>query len=140
MDGGAAPSPVHRARGPVARVPAGRSALMGSGTVEDTDHVTTLEEQEATDMAKAYILIHTAAGVAGDVQDRVRSLPGVLAADLVQGAYDLIAEVWGRSQHDIRADVVTAIEAQQGVLRAIACPVGSHAHLWEEILEPAYSA
>jgi DNA-binding Lrp family transcriptional regulator len=90
-------------------------------------------------MAKAYILIHTAAGAGGEVRDRIRTIPGVLAAHVLTGAYDVIVEAWGKSQHDIRVEVIEPIEALDGVLRAIPCPVGAHDHLWDEILDPAYA-
>ena len=91
-------------------------------------------------MIKAYILIHTAVGRAAEAQGNIASISGVSSADVVSGAYDVIAEVQGGSLQEIRDHVVMPIEAIEGVLRAVLCPTGSHEPMWEELLEPAFTA
>src|SRR5690242_17084493 len=100
-----------RAGGPLGSARAGPSALRAAASVPHTDRVTDQASQGATEMAKAYILIHTAAGAGGEVRDRIRTIPGVLAAHVLTGAYDVIVEAWGKSQHDIRSEVIEPIEA-----------------------------
>jgi len=67
-----------------------------------------------------YILIQTQDARDGStVADHVEQLPGVIRAERVHGAYDVIAEVHEGGEQDRSTSTVTAIRQLEGVLRAL---------------------
>ena len=70
---------------------------------------------------RAYILIETQVGKAPDVAAALRSLPGVPSADIITGAFDIIALVEAPDMVSM-ADLVTGqVQSIPGVTRTITC-------------------
>lgn len=74
-------------------------------------------------MTKAYILIKTQVGRTDLVQAALRHLPGVQAADMVIGPYDVIAVVQGADLDAIGKLVLNEIHGVSGVESTLTCPV-----------------
>ncbi len=75
-------------------------------------------------MAQAYVLIQTQVGAAGrGVSKEVSRLKGVTLADDVSGPYDVIARAEARTLDELAKMVVGRIQAIDGVLRTLTCPV-----------------
>ena len=71
--------------------------------------------------ARAYILIETQVGKSRDVVSALRSLPGVPSADIIAGAFDIIALVEAPDMVSM-ADLVTGqVQSIPGVTRTITC-------------------
>jgi DNA-binding Lrp family transcriptional regulator len=90
-------------------------------------------------MVRGYVFVHTEVLRANDVIKAVSGNPSVLFAKSVSGPYDVIIQLEAPSIRDLRRIMTEEIATIPGVTRAILCPVESHEHLWEEILEPAYT-
>lgn len=74
-------------------------------------------------MTIEYILIQTQAeNDAAVLAEQIARMPGVMKAELVHGAYDVIAEV-----HEEAASTAQAIRNLDGVLRAISLPINRRA-------------
>lgn len=71
----------------------------------------------------AFILVQAKQGKAASVLERVRSLEGVVDAQMVTGPYDVIARV--RMAEDLDVLLTTRIRRLDGVLRVLAAPVVS---------------
>jgi DNA-binding Lrp family transcriptional regulator len=72
---------------------------------------------------KAYVLIQTEVGKAGQVAREVASLDGVVSAENVTGTYDVIAVCEGDSVDDLGRLVVSKIHQIPGITRTLTCPV-----------------
>ena len=71
--------------------------------------------------ARAYILIETQVGKSRDVAAALRSLSGVLSADIITGDFDIIALIEAEDMVGI-ADLVTGqVQSIPGVSRTITC-------------------
>ena len=71
--------------------------------------------------ARAYILIETQVGKSRDVVEALRSLAGVPSADIITGAFDIIALVESKDMVSM-ADLVTGqVQSIPGVTRTITC-------------------
>ena len=71
--------------------------------------------------ARAYILIETQVGKSRDVAAALRSLSGVLSADIITGDFDIIALIEAVDMVGI-ADLVTGqVQSIPGVSRTITC-------------------
>ena len=72
---------------------------------------------------RAFILIETQVGRANQVVRALRSLPGVMSADVVTGSFDVIALIEVDTMGAM-ADLVTGqMQGIRGVLRTITCVV-----------------
>ncbi len=70
---------------------------------------------------RAFILIETQVGRANQVVQALRSLPGVVSADVVTGSFDVIALIEVDTMGAM-ADLVTGqMQGIRGVLRTITC-------------------
>ncbi len=74
-------------------------------------------------MTRAYVLVNTEPGQTGAVQQALRARPGIHAADLVIGPYDLILQLEAADIHAIGKLVMTEIRGVAGVLNTLTCPV-----------------
>jgi DNA-binding Lrp family transcriptional regulator len=66
-------------------------------------------------MVHAFIMVKTGAGTAADVRDQVDGIDGVVAAHVVAGQYDIIAEVDGEEVHEVLETVSNHIGGVAGV-------------------------
>jgi DNA-binding Lrp family transcriptional regulator len=64
---------------------------------------------------RAYVLMTTEVGKAMDVAEQLRQLPGVLAADVVTGTYDVVLVLEGGNTSDIGRLVLTQIHGTPGL-------------------------
>jgi hypothetical protein len=87
---------------------------------------------------RSYVLIHTEAGRAADVARAIARDPRVVLADTVAGAYDVIATTRGEDPAESRA-LLDDVRHIPGVVRLVTCHVGSHQHLWGEVLDSDYA-
>jgi DNA-binding Lrp family transcriptional regulator len=72
-------------------------------------------------LAKAYVLIEAEAGQLREVLAALRSLPGIRAADVITGPYDLIAIIETTDQRAIGRLVMDDLQAIAGIKRTITC-------------------
>jgi DNA-binding Lrp family transcriptional regulator len=72
---------------------------------------------------KAYILIQTEVGKAGDVAHRIRDLSGVIEADDVTGPYDVVAKAEAENMDDLGRMVLSKVQMIAGITRTLTCPV-----------------
>ncbi len=70
---------------------------------------------------KAYILIETATGQAEAVAKVLQVKPGVMAADVVTGPYDVIAVLQGKDADDVARTVIYEIQSVKGISRTMTC-------------------
>jgi nitrate reductase NapAB chaperone NapD len=70
----------------------------------------------------AFILVQVEPGKAASVFERIRSLEGVIVAQMVTGPYDVIAWVRAADLHSLKGSS-DRLRALDGVLHALACPV-----------------
>jgi DNA-binding Lrp family transcriptional regulator len=71
----------------------------------------------------AYILIQTEVGKAAPVLAAVRAINGVIEADEVAGAYDLIVKARSDTFEDLSRQVISRIQLVEGLSRTITCHV-----------------
>jgi len=77
-------------------------------------------------LVDAYVLIQAEPGKAGrDVSRSVASVRGILAAQDVSGPYDVIARAQASNLDQLMKVVVGRIQAIEGVMRTLVCPVVS---------------
>ncbi|MCH7606143.1 MAG: Lrp/AsnC ligand binding domain-containing protein [Chloroflexi bacterium] len=70
---------------------------------------------------RAFILIETQVGRSRQVAEELRSLTGVISADVVTGSFDIIALIQ-TTDMTAMADLVTGgVQGIRGVLRTITC-------------------
>jgi len=74
-------------------------------------------------MAAAYVLIEVAPKKALHACAKIQRIPGVKAAHLVTGPYDIIAYVEGKDPGAIGRLVMSKIQAVAGVGKTITCVV-----------------
>ncbi len=74
-------------------------------------------------MIEAYVLLQTTTGASSEVAAALRHLSGVLQADPVAGAYDVIAKVCGESLDDLTPLVGATMTDVPGVARALTCTI-----------------
>ena len=65
--------------------------------------------------ARAYILITTELGTAGDIVEALQQIPGVARADIVTGTYDVVAIVEVPTPHAIWREVVAHMHTIPGL-------------------------
>ncbi len=72
---------------------------------------------------RAYVLINALPGRALEVVDKIRTVPGVTAADAITGQYDVIASFEARDFAVLGSAVVDKIQKLDGVRRTVTCLV-----------------
>ena len=72
---------------------------------------------------RAYILIQTEVGKAGDVAHQIRELEGVTEADDVTGPYDVVAKAEADTMDDLGKMVLSKVQMIGGITRTLTCPV-----------------
>lgn len=72
---------------------------------------------------QAYVLVQTAVGKAAEVATAIRRTDGVLMVHDVTGPYDVIIQVEAATMDDLGALVVSRIQAVDGIVRTLTCPV-----------------
>ena len=72
---------------------------------------------------KAYVLINASPGRALDVAEKIRTQPGVSAADPITGEYDVIAVCEAQDVNGIGQVIVDKIQKVDGVFKTITCLV-----------------
>jgi DNA-binding Lrp family transcriptional regulator len=66
-------------------------------------------------VARAYVMVKTEVGMAEKVQDELLRVPGISAADIVTGDFDLVLVIEGPSNEDIGRLVMRDIHGISGV-------------------------
>jgi len=66
-------------------------------------------------MVHAFIMVRTGAGASADARDRVEDFDGVVAAHVVAGQYDVIAETDANQVEDVLETVSNRIGTVAGV-------------------------
>lgn len=74
------------------------------------------------DEVRAYVLIQTAVRAAHVARD-IRDVEGVESAEDVSGPYDVIVRVRADNMDSLGDLVVTRIQAVDGILRTLTCPI-----------------
>jgi DNA-binding Lrp family transcriptional regulator len=72
---------------------------------------------------RAYILIQTEVGKAGDVAHQIRELSGVTEADDVTGPYDVVAKAEADDMDELGKMVLSKVQMIVGITRTLTCPV-----------------
>jgi DNA-binding Lrp family transcriptional regulator len=72
---------------------------------------------------RAYILIQTEVGKAGDVAHQIRELEGVTSADDVTGPYDVVAQAEAETMDELGRLVLSKVQMIGGITRTLTCPV-----------------
>lgn len=70
---------------------------------------------------RAYVLIEAAIGKVGPAAEKIRALPGVKAADVVAGPYDIIAIVEAENADAVGRLVMEKIHTVAGVSYTMTC-------------------
>jgi len=71
--------------------------------------------------AKAYVLIGTAADKTPSVVQALRKMPGVVAADLVTGPYDVVAVIQGADANAVGKIILNEIRGLAGITSTLTC-------------------
>lgn len=74
---------------------------------------------------EAFVFVQTEHGRSADVLEHVRSLGGMIDAQMVTGPYDVIARVRLADLQDLDALLATRVRTLEGVLRTLASPIAS---------------
>ena len=72
---------------------------------------------------RAYILIQTEVGKAGDVAHQIRELSGVTEADDVTGPYAVLAKAEDETMDELGKMVLSKVQMIGGITRTLTCPV-----------------
>ena len=71
----------------------------------------------------AYVLIQTEVGKSVKVAEAARAIDGVMSAASVTGPYDVIVHTTAATLDDLGKQVVSQIQAVDGITRTQTCPV-----------------
>jgi DNA-binding Lrp family transcriptional regulator len=71
--------------------------------------------------SRAYVLIGTQSGKAGEVVQAIRKLAGVASVDAVTGPYDAIAIIVAEATNDIGEIIVSKMQPVAGISRTVTC-------------------
>ena len=74
-------------------------------------------------MVEAYVLIQTELGKPAHVAAELGGIPGIGAAAVVMGPYDVIVRVDASDVDSIGKLVVTEVQGVEGVTRTLTCPI-----------------
>ena len=72
-------------------------------------------------MQRAYVLIETVGGKSKEVADTLRRVPGIAAADVVTGPYDVIAVAQGNDANTIGRLVLNEVRGVPGISKTMTC-------------------
>jgi DNA-binding Lrp family transcriptional regulator len=72
---------------------------------------------------RAFVLIETQVGNAGNVAREIRAIPGVVAADDVTGPFDVIAQAEADSVDELGRMVIGRLQAVDGIRKTLTCPI-----------------
>jgi DNA-binding Lrp family transcriptional regulator len=104
-----------RSRGRVAKsAPSRTGSLIGAARVVHVRRGASVD---------AFFLVQAERGKAVSVLERVRSLEGVIDAQMVTGPYDVIARVRLADLREVDILLMVRVKTLDGVLRALPCPV-----------------
>jgi DNA-binding Lrp family transcriptional regulator len=70
---------------------------------------------------RAFILIETEVGRAKQVAEALRSVPEVLAVDVITGNFDVIATIEAPNMSAMAEVVTGQVQSVRGVIRTITC-------------------
>lgn len=70
---------------------------------------------------RGYVLVHTRAGEERDVINQIKSVPGIIRADMTFGPYDAIVEVEAPDLAAIGRLVYGRVRATPGVIDTLTC-------------------
>jgi hypothetical protein len=73
-------------------------------------------------MLKAWVLIQTEVGRAGEVATAVAAIDGVELAEVTAGPFDVIAKVEARSLDMLGRLIVSRVQGVPGTMRTLTCP------------------
>jgi DNA-binding Lrp family transcriptional regulator len=73
-------------------------------------------------MLRAWVLIQTEVGRAGEVAAAVAAIDGVEMAEVTAGPFDVIAKVQARSLDALGRLIVSRVQAVPGTMRTLTCP------------------
>ena len=79
--------------------------------------------QKGSSVVHAYILIQTEVGKAAQVASAISEISGVTKAEDVTGPYDVIVHTTAATLDDLGKQVVSQIQAVDGITRTFTCPV-----------------
>jgi DNA-binding Lrp family transcriptional regulator len=74
-------------------------------------------------VVKAYVLIQSEPGKAGQMVEAVLRVRGVTSAEGVTGPYDVVALAEARNLDEFGRRVMSRIQALEGVIRTLPCAV-----------------
>jgi len=74
-------------------------------------------------MLDAYVLIQTRTGNQAPVAQELAQIPGVVGAVVVAGPYDVVARVTTPDLNRLGELVVGHIQAVDGIVRTLTCPI-----------------
>ncbi len=80
---------------------------------------------------EGFVLIQTEFGRVEEVARRISTLDGILTVEVVTGAYDVVARSGRNSERELVRGLEEEIASIPGVTRVLACPLASHARIWE---------
>lgn len=72
---------------------------------------------------KAYVLVEATIGKIAAAAERIRTIPGVLSADVVAGPYDIIALLEADTADDIGQRVMAQVHEIPGIHYTMTCVV-----------------
>ena len=72
---------------------------------------------------RAFVLIETQLGNAGNIARQIRSIPGFTAADDVTGPYDVIAQAEANSVDELGRMVIARLQLVEGIRKTLTCPI-----------------
>jgi DNA-binding Lrp family transcriptional regulator len=73
-------------------------------------------------MLRAWVLIQTEVGTAGEVAAAVAAIDGVELAEVTAGPFDVIAKVHARDLDTLGRLIVGRVQGVPGTLRTLTCP------------------
>jgi DNA-binding Lrp family transcriptional regulator len=100
--------------------PVSETPNQGTGTPRGAGRVAPMGLEGPVD---SFILVQTGPGEAASVFERMRSLEGVIDAQMVTGAYDVIVRVRAADLHSLNVHFLDRLRALDEVLSALASPV-----------------
>jgi len=77
-------------------------------------------------MVRAWVLIQTEVGKAGDVAKAVSAIDGIQRAEVTAGPFDVIAQATAADLNSLGGLVLTRVQAVPGTTRTLTCPLASH--------------
>jgi DNA-binding Lrp family transcriptional regulator len=82
----------------------------------------TTNDRGGAGMLKAWVLIQTEVGRAGEVAAAVTAIEGVELSEVTAGPFDVIAKVEASNLDALGRLIVSRVQAVPGTLRTLTCP------------------